>query len=67
MVKSRISSDKFQGFLKIIKALNGHHISKHEAMQQIKNEVLGEENKDLVPTLDCILNPSGLLPPKAYH
>ena len=32
VVKSRISTDKFQTFLKVIKALNSENISKHEAM-----------------------------------
>ena len=51
MVKSRISTDKFQKFLKIIKALNSQNISKDEAILQIKNDVLGEENKDVIPIL----------------
>ena len=58
VVKSRIPAERFQKFLKIIKALNSQNIAKEEAMVQIKNEVLGDENKDLVPTLYQILNPS---------
>ena len=51
VVKSRIPAERFQKFLKIIKALNSQNIAKEEAMVQIKNDVLGDENKDLVPTL----------------
>lgn len=51
IVKSRISQEKFQKFLKIIKTLNSCHISKEEALDQLTRDVLGEDNKDLVPTL----------------
>lgn len=60
VVKQRISPEKFQKFLKIIKALNGQQVSKDDAMSQLEKEVLGSENKDLVPMLYQILHPSSL-------